>query len=229
MADTRRQPPRKGKRSAAPTQHRPPSQLELDTPHTRVRDPARASRRARNPVRETSLHAARLRSLEAELAALRRELGPQWPLLAVQPAVDPRVRDPWMPVAVERHLTALNDHDLAPLDALLASDVVFTEAPFPQASRRGKAAVTALHADLFATWTDFRFMPRHWHNLGGAAFLEGDASFVQRGQRNGIAADGRPVMIDMLLIYYLTNDTICRIKLYYDAASIRAQLAASAG
>jgi len=133
-----------------------------------------------------------------------------------------------MPAVVERHLTALNDHDVSALDAVLAPDVVVTEAAFPQATRRGKAEVTALHADLFATWGDFRFMPRHWHNLGGAAFLAGDASFTHRGERHGITASGKPVTIDMLLIYYLSADRICRIKLYYDVAAISRQITARA-
>ena len=131
-----------------------------------------------------------------------------------------------MPPVVEAHLTALHDHDTAALDAVLAPEVVLTEVAFPEATRRGRAEATAWHADLFAAWTDFRFMPRHWHNIGGAAFLEGEASFIQRGERHGIRARAKQVSLDMLFVYHLSEAGIGRLKLYYDAALLRRQLAA---
>jgi ketosteroid isomerase-like protein len=131
-----------------------------------------------------------------------------------------------MPPIVEAHLTALHDHDPAAVDAILAPDILVAEVPFPQANRRGQAAAAGWHADLFATWTDFRFMPRHWHNLGGAAFLEGEASFIHRGERHGIRAEGKPVTLDMLFVYHLSEAGIDRLKLYYDAGSLLRQLAA---
>jgi len=131
-----------------------------------------------------------------------------------------------MPAIVEAHLTALHDHDSAALDGILAPDILVAEAPFPQASRRGQTEAMVWHADLFAVWTDFRFMPRHWHNVGGAAFLEGEASFVQRGERHGMRAPGKLVTLDMLFVYHLSDAGIGRIKLYYDAALLHRQLSA---
>ncbi len=197
---------------------------ELEGLRTQLRTLARNVRHVRRELRRANQELLRLRGFESEAAALRRELGPQRPLLKMAQSTPSAPPAPWLPPVVEAHLTALHDHDVAALEPLLAGDVVVTEAAFPAASCRGKAEGLAFHRDLFATWTEFRFMPRHWYNLGGAAFLEGEASFVQRGQRHGISAHGELVTLDMLLIYHLSQECIGRIKLYYDADSIRRQV-----
>lgn len=185
-----------------------------------------ALRNVRRELRQARADLDRLRAIEREAEALRRELGPQRPLLPLPEPASAAAKEPWMPPIVEAHLTALHDHDTAALDGIWAPGVVVTEVPFPQASQRGPAQATAWHANLFAVWTDFRFLPRHWHNIGGAAFLEGEASFVQRGERHGIGAQDKPVALDMLLVYHLSEAGIGRIKLYYDSALLRRQLAA---
>jgi ketosteroid isomerase-like protein len=153
-------------------------------------------------------------------------VGPQRPLL---PLPDPPVaaaREPWMPEAVEAHLTALHDQDVAALHDVLGPDVEVVEAPFPMRCWSGPPAVATWHEDVFAAWTDFRFMPRHWHNIGGAAFLEGEASFVQHGERHGLQAQGKVVTLDMMLVYHLFEGRVRRLKLYYDAATWRHQVEA---
>lgn len=182
-------------------------------------------RRVRRELRQARIELERLRGIEREAEGLRRELGPQRPLLPLPNPVPGTARDPWMPPIVETHLTVLHDHDVAALDGILTPDIVVTEVPFPLASRQGPDDARAWHAELFAAWTDFRFMPRHWHNVGGAAFLEGEASFIQRGERHGIRAQAKLVTLDMLLIYHLSEAGIGRIKLYYDGATLRRQLA----
>ena len=167
---------------------------------------------------------ARLQGIEREAKELRCELGPQRPLLTLPEVPVTNVRESWLPALVERHLTALNDHDVDGLDGLLAPDVVLIDTAFPDDASRGAAEVAGYHTRLFANWADFRFMPRHWHNLGGAAFLEGDASFAPRGEWQGVTTNGQVVTVDMLLVYYLSGQGLTRIKLYYDAARIHRQM-----
>jgi len=184
-----------------------------------------ALRLVRRELRRAGAEVSRLRNVEKEAEQLRRELGPQRPLLKLPETPPSTARELWIPAVVERHLTALHDHDVGALETLFAPDAVVVEAAFPREMHRGRAAVAAFHAQLFTTWTDFRFMPRYWHNLGGAAFLEGDANFVQCGEWHGITAAARPISSDLLLIYHLAGERIGRVKLYYDAAGIRRQLA----
>jgi ketosteroid isomerase-like protein len=226
-AVNRRATPARRKR-VAPTPAQLRQRQELEALRAAVLMLRSNLRRTRKDLRRAHVETDRLRSLETEVEALRRVVGPQWPLL---PLPDPpaAAREPWMPRIVETHLTALHDHDVAAVDGVLATDVVVTEAPFPQVTWRGRAEVAAWHSDLFRVWTDFRFMPRHWHNIGGAAFLEGGASFIQRGERHGMRANGKLVTLDMLLVYHLSEVGIGRIKLYYDAASLRRQVSAPSG
>jgi ketosteroid isomerase-like protein len=196
----------------------------LEALRTQAGTLARNLRNARRELRQANLELLRLRGIESEAETLRREIGPQRPLLTVPAPAPSAGPEPWMPPVVEAHLTALHDHDVAALEPLLAGDVVVTEAAFPDATCRSRAEGLAFHRDLFATWREFRFMPRHWHNIGSVAFLEGDASFVHRGQRHGISANGTLVTLDMLFIYHLAEERIRRIKLYYDADSIRRQV-----
>lgn len=198
---------------------------ELQAARARSQKLNRSLRQARQTLRQLNHEVARLKNIEGECEALRRELGPQRPLLQMPEAAAVSAREPWVPAVVETHLTALHDQDVAAVAALLTPDAVVIEAPFPDASVAGKEQVVAFHANLLSKWTDFRFMPLHWHNLGGAAFLEGEATFVQRGERCGLRADGKVVTMDMFLIYHLAAGQIARLKLYYDAAGLRRQLA----
>jgi hypothetical protein len=166
---------------------------------------------------------SRIPTLEHEIAALRREVGPQRPLFSA--GVAGNTREPWLPSVVEAHLTALNDHDAAAAARLFGPGGRAFDIGSPENTLI--ETVLDFHHVLLAKWREFRFFPRAWHNLRSAAFLEGDASFLppEASRRHNIVA---PVSIDVLLTYDIASDgaqdRIVRFKLYYDSARIAGQL-----
>ncbi|MBM3736899.1 MAG: ester cyclase [Acidobacteria bacterium] len=124
------------------------------------------------------------------------------------------------------HVAAENNHDV---QGTLNSfhDPGYTVVPFgPGGTVRGAEGVGALLGGLFAGFPDFRAEIQALHHTDSAVVAEVLMTGTHQGPWAGLPATGKPIHVPTCCIFEFDGDKLMNEKVYFDNATMMAQLGA---
>jgi predicted ester cyclase len=80
---------------------------------------------------------------------------------------------------------------------------------------------------VFSAFPDFEFVPTRTHHAAETVIVEGRIVGTHGGEWAGLAATGNRVDVPTCCIYYFTDDRLYSESVYFDHATMLAQIAAT--
>jgi steroid delta-isomerase-like uncharacterized protein len=133
------------------------------------------------------------------------------------------------PELIEQRLRIVNEH----IAAEDAHDVQRALKTFHRAhywvrplgaETAGAPAVEELLGTLFTAFPDFAYAPFRTYHAADAVIMEGRMTGTHRGPWAGVPASGKPIDVTTCCIYHFEDDRLVSESVYFDHATLLAQI-----